>query len=470
MNVTFISSEAVPFAKTGGLADVCGTLPLALERFGIKVNIIMPRYKCVSYERHGLKRLNSHVATARIGDDISVYFIENEDYYDRDGIYGSQQGDYDDNLNRFQYFCWKALEILKQLNIKTDIVHCHDWQTGLIPAYLDQVFAADPYYKNIKSILTIHNLAYQGVFPKERFSKLKLDEKLFNKEGFEFYDQVNFLKGGILFSDLITTVSQKYAQEIQTDRYGCGLDGVLKERSEALRGILNGIDYDTWNPVTDRFIVQNYSPENLTGKLENKRFIQKTCGFSARRDIPLFSYVGRLSYQKGVDLIADAMDELTKLNLQIVFLGHGEEKYHRLLEDLAQEYPEKIKCFLKFDEQLAHQLYAGSDFFLMPSRYEPCGLSQLISMRYGTAPIVFNTGGLADTVTPFNGMTLQGKGFVFLEYKAAVFAEAVRSAGKVFRHKEQMTALMSNAFNIHCSWDDAAQKYLRLYEECLQLA
>jgi starch synthase len=461
MRVALLSAEVFPYAKTGGLGDVCGSLPLALEKLGVKTTIFLPRYRHIDPVKFHLKRLNNHVWNTTLGKDIQVYFIENEKFYDRDGLYGDTAGDYPDNLERFQYYCAKSLETLKQLNVKIDIVHCHDWQAALAAPYLKFAFNKDPFFAGTKSILTIHNLAYQGIFSKERYPKLGLEEKLFSPDGFEFYGQINLLKAGILYADVLTTVSNTYAKDIQTERLGCGLDGVLRGRKDGVVGILNGIDEDVWNPATDDYITSRYSLADISKKSVNKRELQQLSKLPVRGDVPLFGFVGRLSHQKGIDLIFDGMEELLKLDLQFVLKGVGDGKYYPLLQNLMNKYPQKFAMHMAFDEKLAHQIYAGSDIFLMPSVYEPCGLSQMISLKYGTIPLVYHTGGLIDTVQPFED---GGNGFVFKDYTVAQFIKTVKSGVDLYHNKSNFEALMRKAFQCHFSWKDSAQQYRALYE------
>src|SRR3989338_2097510 len=364
MKIALCAAEVVPFVKTGGLADVAGRVRLVLEKLGEEVVVFLPRYKNIKASKDAVKKLSDTVSSTTIGQNITVYFIENPRLYNREGIYGDKQGDYPDNLERFQFFCWKVPEVLKQLKIPADIVHCHDWQTGLIPAYLKFAHQADPFFKKIRSVMTIHNLAYQGVFPKAGFAKLRLDKKLFSHEGFEFYDKVNFLKGGIVYSDHVTTVSPQYAKEIKTQKFGCGLEGVLQHHKGDVTGILNGLDYDTWDPQTYPLLERKFSFETIAQKYQNKRKLQEQSRLPLKDNVPLLGYVGRLVHQKGFDLLAEAVDELMKTDLQLVILGVGEEKYHQLLKKLVARYPQKIACHVEYNERMAHRVYAGSDLFL----------------------------------------------------------------------------------------------------------
>jgi starch synthase len=458
MKIFLAASEVVPFAKTGGLADVAGALPLALKDLGQEVIIAMPRYKAISEARFKIERLSGNISYSTLGKDIKVYFIENNKYFNRDGLYGDKTGDYKDNLDRFSYYCKRALELLKEIQFKPDIIHCHDWQSALIPVYLKKLYAKDSFFKNTKTMLTIHNIGYQGLFPKEEFAKLGLDWSLFDMEMLEFYGKVNILKGGIVFADLITTVSQTYSKEIQTKEFGFGMEGVLNKRRDSVFGILNGLDYSIWNPETDKFILKNYSLQNLQDKYQNKEELQKICKLPTKEDVPLFGIVSRLVEQKGFDILAEAIESIMKMNLQLVILGTGDQKYHLLLEGIAKKYPKVFFLHLKFDDPLAHKIYAGSNIFLMPSKYEPCGLGQMISLRYATIPLVFKTGGLADTVNADNG-------FVFDNYKKEDLIKTIKQAIGAYKNKNKWNMLLQKAIQYNFSWQESAKKYIQLYEK-----
>ena len=474
MKIAICASEVVPFAKTGGLADVTGALPLALEELGHEVAIIMPRYKTIQDAKFKIQRLREDVSFSVIGNNIKVYFIENDKYFNRDGLYGDKQGDYKDNLDRFVYYGKRSLELLKEIIFsrssicmsggippkaeKADIIHCHDWQSALVPVYLKTLYIDNPFYKNTRTIFTIHNIGYQGLFSKEEFGKLGLDWKFFNMETLEFYGKINLLKGGIVFSDIINTVSPTYGKEIQTKEFGYGLEGILTKRKNDVFGILNGLDYSIWNPKGDKFISKNYSLENIKDKNKSKADLQGICKLPVKTDVPLFGIVSRLAEQKGFDILADAIEKICKMNLQLVILGTGDLKYHVILEDIVKKYPKIISLHLKFDDELAHKIYAGSDVFLMPSKYEPCGLGQLISMSYGTIPLVFKTGGLADTVT-------ENDGFVFDKYKKEDLLKTIDKAIKAFKDKKKWLRIMQRAMQNNFSWKESAKKYLALYEK-----
>ncbi len=457
MRIVMCASEVVPFAKTGGLADVAGALPLALEELGHEIIITLPRYKVIQNSKFKIQKLEEDISYSVIGKQIKVYFIENDNYFNRDGLYGDKSGDHKDNLERFAYYCKRTLALLKEINFKADIIHVHDWQASLVPVFLKTLCANDNFYKNTKTILTIHNIGYQGLFPKEEFPKLGLNWGLFNMEGLEFYGKINILKGGMEFCDIINTVSPTYSQEIQTKEFGFGLEGVLNKRRDAVFGILNGLDYSIWNPEDDKFIAQNYADKNIEEKDKNKEDLQRACKLPIKKDVPLFGIVSRLAEQKGFDILAEAIDSICKMNLQLVILGTGDLKYHLLLEKMVKIHPFGLSLALRFDDPLAHKIYAGSDIFLMPSKYEPCGLGQLISLRYGTIPLVFKTGGLADTVTEANG-------FVFDSYNKETLVKTIKKATAAFKHKKKWQALMQRAMACNFSWQESAKKYLKLYD------
>ncbi|MBL8012585.1 MAG: glycogen synthase GlgA [Candidatus Omnitrophica bacterium] len=464
MRIVFCSSEVVPFTKTGGLADVAGSLPQALEKLGHELIIITPYYKTAKFSEVKKYSLNE-VAVSKIGKNIKVYLLGNEKCFGRDGIYGDKNGDYSDNLQRFSFYCYELLKLLKRLESPVDVIHCHDWHTALIPVILKNEYQKDPFFRNIKSVFTIHNLAYQGVFPKEQYVHLGLDPELFHIDGFEFYDQINVMKAGLIFADRVTTVSPQYAMEIQHREFGCGLDGVLRNRPEGVAGILNGLDYDLWNPQTDPLVEFPYSAKDWSNKAKNKASLQKAVGLPQRPDVPLFGFVGRLCHQKGLDILIESLDELMEHNIQLVFVGSGGERYHRLLEACAQKYPEKIGLFLKFGEEMARRTYAGSDFFMMPSVYEPCGLGQMISLCYGTIPIVHRTGGLADTITAYDPFRSTGNGFVFFQYTKEGFVFCFEQAVRAYNDKAQFKALIERAFACRFTWDKSALEYEKIYKE-----
>jgi starch synthase len=459
MKIVFCASEVVPFAKTGGLADVCGALPPALEKLGHEIIIITPRYKT--------SKIHAPSPTVRLGNNVVVHFIEHSQYFGREGLYGDQSGDYKDNLERFAFFCHASLKLLKDIRFKPDVIHCHDWHTALLPVLLKTKYSTDPFFKNTASVLTVHNLAYQGVFDKNQYNKLGVDGHLFHTQGLEFYDQINILKGGIIFADAITTVSPQYAREIQGVRFGCGLDGVLRNRTKDIHGIINGLDYEAWDPKDDPFLDHKFSSNDLTGKILSKASLQEQLGLPVIEKPPLFGFVARLAHQKGIDLIIESIPEMADMGVQIAVSGVGEKKYHRMLDQAAKEYPKQVGVFLNFDEAMAHKVYGGSDFFLMPSVFEPCGLGQMIALRYGSIPLVHRTGGLADTIRLYDPIHQTGNGFVFTEHNKQNFVRAVAEAVKVFKHKEQMDFLIAQGMRQRFSWDKSAKDYIKVYQKCL---
>lgn len=454
MRVAFVTSEAVPYAKTGGLADVTGTLPQYLKQSGIECDVIMPKYKGIKAEKlmeididfDGKKSLD-------VFKDNNTYFIDYPEYFYRDGLYGTQSGDYPDNCERFTLFARSVIALLE--SNKYDIVHCHDWQTGLIPLYIRENGL------DIKTVFTIHNLGYQGRFPKEKFPLLGIKPEYFTPDGIEFYGDINFLKAGILYADLVTTVSPHYAQEIQTQEYGFGLEGVLKKINNKLYGILNGIDYQIWNPENDKLIYEPYN--NYTGKQKNKSELTNECLLDYHK--PLIGMVSRVAGQKGFDILIKGLDDIIALNFNFILLGFGEEHYCEKLKKFADAYPGQVFVNINFDETFAHRIYAGSDFFLMPSRYEPCGLGQMISLRYGTVPIVYKTGGLADTIVQFNPVDLSGNGFLFDSYSTYALIEALKTAYDLYCNREIFQQLSEACMKYDFSWNRSASEYKKLYEK-----
>jgi len=457
MKVAFVCSEAIPYAKTGGLADVCGTLPLYLRELGVETYIILPKYRGIEAEKFidlEIEFGGDKKNIAVFKDDIA-FFIDYPEYFNREGLYGTPSGDYPDNCERFALFARAVIGLIKK--IKFDIIHCHDWQTGLIPLYMKK------YGIDFKSVFTIHNLGYQGRFPREKFPVLEIEWDYFTLEGIEFYGGINFLKAGLLYSDIITTVSPTYAQEIQTPEFGFGLEGVLKKYNHKLYGILNGIDYKIWNPENDKYIYEPYN--NYSGKKKNKLGITNELFLDAKK--PLIGMVSRIAGQKGFDILIKILDDIISLNYNFVLLGFGEEQYCEKLKKFGDSYPGQISINIKFDESLAHRIYAGSDFFLMPSKYEPCGLGQMISLRYGTVPIVFKTGGLADTVVQFNPETLSGNGFLFDSYSAQSLLDTLKYACYVYNREEIFSRLSENCMKYDFSWNNSAREYKNRYEKMI---
>ncbi len=466
MHITFCAVEAVPFAQTGGLGDVCGSLPVALAQRNVSVTILLPRYKFIDVKKFGITPVDKNLSRVVVSPNLDVYFVEHDYYGKRDGIYGDNGDDYPDNLERFQYFCSMALRAIEQLKKKTDIIHCHDWHTALIPIYLKEQQKNSSLAK-AKTILTVHNMAHQGMFPRERYPKLNLPATYNSPQYLEYFGKINFLKGGIVTSDKVTTVSKQYAKEILTKEFGCGLEGVLKSRRDPVVGIINGISHDVWNPETDRSIAQTYTKDEVAiGKTANKAKLQKLVKLPQRDDVPLFAFVSRLVHQKGVDLILEVLEQFLAMDIQVVMLGTGDRQYEKQVKTYTDKYPQKIWANFEFADSLAHQLYAGADFFLMPSRFEPCGLSQMISMAYGTIPIAFKTGGLVDTVKPFDITRREGNGLLFKSFTKKDFLQALRQAMEIYQDKEKFHALRENALAADFSWEHAAEEYIKVYQ-CL---
>lgn len=457
MRIVICSSEVFPYAKTGGLADVTGALPLALAKLGHEVKVFMPCYKNVKPQ----KNLQDSGITKE--GKVDFYFIKNDNYFMRDALYGTPQGDYPDNLERFSFYSKQVLEILKKINFCPDIIHVHDWQAALVNIYLKTLYRNDDFFKKTKCALTIHNLAYQGLFEKDKYPILGISWDYFSMQFLEFYGKINLLKGGIAFSDIINTVSPTYAKQIQTSDYGAGLDGVLRENRSRLLGILNAIDYNVWSPAKDKLIYKPYSAQNLEDKYTNKKSFQKELGLKVDRDTLMLGMVSRLAEQKGVDILSDSLDYILK-KYQVVILGFGDEKYHKILKKKAGKFRKSFSLNLAFDEKLAHRIYAACDGFLMPSRFEPCGLSQMISYKYATVPIVHSTGGLTDTVVD---VADNGGGFVIAKYSSDSLSEAIDRAAALFGKKQEWLKLLKKITQYNFSWEAAAKHYVEMYKRIL---
>ncbi len=480
MKVLFVSPEVAPFAKTGGLADVTGAMPKELDKLGVEVKIMMPGYSIIDKNKFKIKKIKGDfsvyvggksksgtISKCKIGRKIEVIFVNNKEYFDRDGLYGDKNGDYPDNLQRFTFFCKGILEVLKVIGWKPDIIHCHDWQVGLVPAYLKTIYRSDTFYQNISSVFTIHNMAHQGNFTTDLYYIIGLGWEEFVFDKIEFHGKFSLIKAGIVYSNIITTVSESYSREIQTSEFGFGLEGVLKWRSDDLYGIVNGIDYNVWSPGKDGYIEHKYNLKTIKNKAANKRKLLEICGLAIDKDleVPLIGFISRLAEQKGLDLIEECIEELMGFELQLVVLGTGEEKYETMLKSICEKYPKKISLNLKFDEELAHLIYAGSDMFLMPSKFEPCGLGQLISLKYGTVPIVHKTGGLADTIEEFDLDENSGNGFVFESYLSIELISTIERALSLYKDKKAWKTLVSNCMKSDFSWKASGKKYIELYEK-----
>lgn len=482
LKILMVSSEVVPFAKTGGLADVVGSLPLALSKLDCEVRIVLPKYNMVDEGDFNLLNIDKEVSfevgdtiqkakifSTKVAGVVTVYFLEHNEYYGRDGLYGTTDGDYKDNLSRFSFLSRGTLELLKKIDYKPQIIHCHDWQTALIPVYLKTLYQDDPFFEGVKTVFTIHNLAYQGIFPKDEFYITGLDEKeMFVPDKLEFWNKINIMKGGLIYGDILNTVSKGYVQEILTPEYGCGLEGVLKEREDDLYGVVNGLDYKEWDPTMDKDITMAYDINTIDRKLKNKKALQQENGLPAEPNIPLIGMITRLADQKGLDILDEIMNELMELDIQFILLGTGDARYHTRMEQIKEKFPTKASIHLTFDPKLAKKIYAGVDMFLMPSKYEPCGLGQLISLRYGTIPIVRSTGGLKDTITDFDYQRKIGNGFVFEEYTSQALLVTIKRAIDIFcNDKESWKRLILNGMSANFSWEHSAKEYIELYDKAL---
>ena len=475
MRVAWVASEMTPFAQTGGLGDVAGALPAVLAGLKHQVSAFLPKYRIIDLERHLFTSrpeeirvpLGDRTEVARLWEGqregVRVILLDHDGFYDREGLYQEKGVDYPDNAGRFIFFSRGVLEAVKVLDLQPDVIHCHDWQSGLIPAYVKTVYGSDPYFADIASLLTIHNLGYQGVFPAAVFPLTGLPGDLFTPGGVEFWGKVNFLKAGLVFADLVSTVSLTYSQEIQTPEFGHGLDAVLRQRAGDLSGVLNGVDYQDWNPRTDPYLAGTYSPEDLASKAACKRDIQEMMGLPTRADVPLLGIVSRLAYQKGIDLIVATAERLLSLDVQMVLLGTGDVELERALQNLHRRFPDRLAVQIRFDVALSHRILAGADIVLIPSRYEPCGLNQMYGLAYGTIPVVRATGGLHDTIIPFDPRAGTGNGFTFSKAEAGDLLEAVRRAIALFHDKAAWERLMKNAMAADFSWERPASEYERLY-------
>jgi starch synthase len=479
MHIVFAASECAPWAKTGGLADVASSLPRALAKLGHKVSVFLPYYRQVakaapdapvvlpsvtipfpSYNRF------VRIRDGGVAGGVQTYFVDSPELFDRENFYATPSGDYPDNAERFGLLSRAVIEATKVLGVP-DVFHVHDWQTAILAVLLRSTYYFDPVLQHVPVVLTIHNAGYQGLFPPRTMETLLLPWDMFTFDKLEHYDSVNFLKGGIVYADALTTVSKRYAAEIQTAEYGNGLEGVIRRRSGDLFGILNGVDYDEWDPAIDPHIAAHYSAEKLAGKKECRRDLLHAFGLECLGDeTAVIGVVSRFATQKGFDFIVDIMDRLVQEDMALVILGNGEEYYERLLTEMAERYPSKVRVQVKFDNVMAHKIEAGADMFLMPSHYEPGGLNQIYSLKYGTIPIVRATGGLDDTIDeqPNGG----GNGFKFWGYSSSALLDAIHRALDTFRNKGAWTQMMKRGMEQDFSWEKPAQEYVRVYERAVQ--
>ncbi len=479
MHIVFAASECAPWAKTGGLADVISALPKTLVKMGHKVQVYIPYYRQVakafsgppivlasvtipfpSYNRF------ARVLDGGVIDGVQMYFVDLPELFDRESFYATPSGDYPDNAERFGAFCRAVLEAAKVIGVP-DVFHVHDWQTAMAAVMLRSIYYFDPVFRKVPAVLTIHNAGYQGWFPPRTIETLLLPWDMFTMDKLEQYDKVNFLKGGVVYSDAITTVSQTYAQEIQTQEFGNGLEDTIRHRSGDLFGILNGADYSEWDPATDSNIAAHYTANDLSGKQECRRDLLHAFRLEdIGEQTAVIGVVSRFATQKGIDFIVDILDRLLQEDVVLVMLGNGEEYYERLLTEMAERYPTKMRVQVKFDNVMAHKIEAGADIFLMPSRYEPGGLNQIYSLKYGTIPVVRATGGLQDSID--EEADGEGNGFKFWGYDSTALLDAIHRALDTFRHKKVWEAMMKRAMNEDFSWDKPAQEYVRVYERVIQ--
>lgn len=479
MKILFVSSEIAPLAKTGGLADVAGSLPPSLADKGVDIALVMPKYRGIDGKAEPVASLEFKIGkttrfgrvlkTTLPGSDLPLYLIECDEYFDRDGLYTESGADYPDNLERFSFFSRAALEIIRKGLFKADIVHANDWQSALVPVYLNTSEADDPVLGKVKSLYTIHNLAYQGSFDAEDFPLTGLDWTYFKLDGLEFYNRVNLMKGAVLLSDYVSTVSPTYAEEIQTPEYGCGLDGILRLRNERLFGVLNGVDYTDWSPDSDEHLPLNYDFNNVEQKKpECKSALLKEFGLPVD-DAPVFGIVSRLATQKGLDLLSAAIPPLIKRGAKFVILGTGEPHIEDSYRALSTIHTNACGVKIQYSNRLAHLVQAGADLFVMPSRYEPCGLTQMYALRYGTLPIVRHTGGLADTIKDVNAFP-DGNGFVFYDASAIALQEACIRALTLYQNSHVWWSIVSRAMKLDFSWETSARDYIKLYMKLLSVS
>jgi starch synthase len=482
MHIAFAASECVPFSKTGGLADVVGALPRALAALGHQVSVYVPRYRQTQFTDPQTvvrsitipfddKYRFCSVVTAGNSAGVRFYFVDYPPYFDREALYGTPAGDYPDNAERFAMFSRAVIEASKILGVP-HVFHCHDWQSALVPVMLRTLYAEDPAFREVGTVFTIHNMGYQGLFPPDTLPLLMLPWELLTISKMEFFGQVNFLKGALVHSDFVTTVSKKYSQEIQTTEYGFGLEGVLRNRAATVAGILNGVDYDEWNPQTDKFVTAKYSPQDLSGKLKCKQDLLSSFGLinpAANPKIPVIGIVSRFAAQKGFDLIAQIIDRLAREEMIMVVLGSGDKLYEEMFQRLNKQFPNKFVAKIAFDNAVAHKIEAGADMFLMPSRYEPCGLNQIYSLKYGTVPIVRATGGLDDTIEPWDARSGKGTGFKFTDYTGEALLATIKQALLGYQDPFSWQTLMRNGMSRDFSWGASAREYGRIYDRVRHL-
>lgn len=482
MRILLASSEVHPFSKTGGLADMVGALGKALARNGHRVGVVTPLYQGVRERLSGLRlvgppldlplgvrRVRGEIWALEPAAGLSIYFIDQPEYFHRTDLYQKDGLDYPDNAERFLFLAKTAAHLALDLDWKPELVHLHDWQVGFTALFLHERRRISGGARIPKVCMTIHNLAYQGVFPASQYALTNLPWDYFVPNGVEFYGQMNCLKAGLRYADVLTTVSPRYAKEITTEEFGCGLDGLLRERQESLVGILNGVDYEEWNSCADPYLKHPYSAGDLTGKAANKADLQAEFGLPMAPGVPLFGSIGRMVEQKGVDIMLDALEEMLSTNIQFVQIGSGPAAFQRAFLDLARKFPERASVRIGFEEGVSHHIEAGCDFFLMPSRFEPCGLNQMYSLRYGTIPVVRATGGLDDTVIDPKEDIERANGIKFQEYSSQALAKGIRKAVALYEVPELLHRFRANAMAADFSWDRTSAEFLKVYEEALGL-
>jgi starch synthase len=479
VKIWFLAPEVAPYAKTGGLADVAGSLPGAIRKLGLDVRVGVPYYRMVKEGNFPTDRVVSglevplgdgtllcDVLETQTDEGVPVFFFDREDLFHRPNLYGTPQGDYPDNLERFSYFNQAALLFAKRAKFHFDVVHCHDWQTGLIPAYLKTLYGKDPFFSRVASVFTIHNMGYQGLFAADKLSVCGLPPSVLHSDGLEYWGKISLLKGGIVYADAIATVSPRYSCEIRTPEFGLGMDGILKNRSVDLYGILNGVDYSEWDPASDLHISAQYSLGNMKGKGICKTALVRELGLEEHcKDRPILAVVSRLTVQKGYDLLVQITDDVIRMGAGLVILAAGEQKYQQVLGELAHRYRGKMAVRIGFDEPLARRIMAGADILLVPSRYEPCGLTQIYALKYGTVPIVRATGGLNDTIEQFDPRSGEGTGFKFVAYEQTAFLAQIEEAVQTYYDRPTWDKVVENGMKADFSWEESARRYVSLYEK-----
>ncbi len=481
MHIMFLSPEVWPFTRVGGLAEVAHDLPLALGELGHRVEVVTPKCRMqaewekrlepvevvlevpVSWRRH-----RALVSRVELGPQVTVYFVSHEHLFDREGLYGNAYGDYQDNAERFIFYSRAALELAQALDWKLDVVHANDWTTGLVPLYLRSLYADSPQLSGAASLMTVHNLANQGLFWHYDMPLTGLGWEYFTPEGMEFYGKINFLKAGLVFADLVSTVSRRYAREILEPEMGCGLEGVLQARNQSLRAVVNGLDYQTWNPETDGYIIANFGASHLEPKAQCSRELRRIFGLEQDTGRPLGAVVGRLLNRRGLDLLAPSLEHILDMGLDLVIMGYGEDHYHAFLQAMSRRHPSQLGVHIGYQTELAHQIMAGADILVMPSRFEPCGLHQMQAMRYGCIPVVRATGGLDDTVQDHTPQS-PGTGFKFQPYRAEALLETLKRALRTRAHPQQWRELVQRAMAQDFSWQSTAPRYESMYREARQL-